>query len=751
MALKVSIADGNLNAAATWGTVTNTPTIGGAVDWISIEADRFSATFTAPSASDSCVGILISFAAFALSDTGKGDWTVALQEDSGGFSDVATKTFTEAELVDRFADASSSNLDFWWYFKFAAPYQFTTVVADAYRIRVRSTSSGTANRVLKDSGGSLVAFIAVDDRTGAVANDDVLFITTDVVLNASMTLGPATETTFEMRSLENAITIVNGGTLTPSPTDDITLTLTGSIWVSPLGNLGGGVQVTTGSLTLTFSQIASTDLGIGCRDGSLVNLVGTAPTNHFSMYSSGDGTSGTPLTVSEAQSDWAVNDLLCITATNGFEESEFKYVKTKPSDTTFTLSDTPGGAESGLANTHTTDAYIVHMSRNIIVQSDDAAKYLQLDLDSDTDSSAMNNNFSRTTHRLEGVMVIYGRSGNTIEQTNLSNSVVYKGHSYFLATLDEPRTHSNLIVAANVVGTSNIGVIWTQGSNQTFSEGFIIAGKDSGMELAGSNVTLTNCRFLDNNYDGSSSGAGLLIDSAVNALTVSGCDLQGNQNAALRIRQNLTASRFTACTFGDVLDNGFDLVYSAGKFVRHSFVDCLFSSANFKSGEQDSLSGSYVSFHDLNQAAKKHFIYKPEGVIQSTGTGLDDTTVRTAGSLALRMQPENSTVGLSWKFRILARASSDVFVNGFIRRNATFSSGDITVELFLPGSTTADASVTMATTTDSWLVFNINADNTDTVDGVAEVVITAKSTTAGAYCYIDDVFNGTNVLTGLDT
>ncbi len=92
---------------------------------------------------------------------------------------------------------------------------------------------------------------------------------------------------------------------------------------------------------------------------------------------------------------------------------------------------------------------------------------------------------------------------------------------------------------------------------------------------------------------------------------------------------------------------------------------------------------------------------------------------------------------------------------GYVYRNATFSSGTLKVELFLPGTlltATPDATYTFPTTTGSWLPFNISAYYSGAVARYAIVRISGVTSTAGAYFFVDDLYDaGTgNKVAGLD-
>jgi hypothetical protein len=106
-------------------------------------------------------------------------------------------------------------------------------------------------------------------------------------------------------------------------------------------------------------------------------------------------------------------------------------------------------------------------------------------------------------------------------------------------------------------------------------------------------------------------------------------------------------------------------------------------------------------------------------------------------------------------FKVPANPASNVQIYGYIYRNATFSSGDITCELFLPGtllSDTPDDTVTLTTTTGTWQLWVLNAYNAGSVARYATVRITAKTATAGAYAFLDDIYDAqlNNKVAGLD-
>ena len=121
----------------------------------------------------------------------------------------------------------------------------------------------------------------------------------------------------------------------------------------------------------------------------------------------------------------------------------------------------------------------------------------------------------------------------------------------------------------------------------------------------------------------------------------------------------------------------------------------------------------------------------------------------------MAIKPEDATNGAEMIVKVPANPTSQVVFYGYLYRNTTFSTGDLKVELFLPGTlltAAPDATVTLPTTTGAWLPFTVSAYYPGTVARYANVRITAKTATAGAYAFLDDIWDAQtgNKVAGLD-
>ena len=89
-----------------------------------------------------------------------------------------------------------------------------------------------------------------------------------------------------------------------------------------------------------------------------------------------------------------------------------------------------------------------------------------------------------------------------------------------------------------------------------------------------------------------------------------------------------------------------------------------------------------------------------------------------------------------------ANPNQQIFIPGYFYRSAGLT-GTVTIEVFLPYSTTADETTTFSTTTGSWQPFITAQDYTGSVPLLATVRVNVKGT-AGNTLYLDDFFNSGN-------
>lgn len=757
----------NLSSSTEFDTNSNIPTMHASTNITVTSGGIYSAAFTAPNLVNSATGVLV----FAPAVGSAGNIIATLQENTGSWADVAGATAAIVITTLRVAG--------WCYFRFTTPYVFTQAAAGSYRIKLNTSGASGTTTVAADSGGSNFAYIATDNRTGAIGATDILFsvghnMTTEITITVdgtTITIGDGTDTSTisssSNRSIGHALYVDGGGKFIFDITASASVTIKGNIIKGPKGKINiGTVAVPYSSsyiANLILNQNAvSCNYGIGLMDGIagetefiLQGVPKSSTSLFYTKYISGVGTAASPLVVSTAV-DWSVGDEIKITATSdnatNYNESENRFIITKNSSTSYVLSATAGGAESAFTYTHDTNAYIVNLQRNIIVKTTDTTKgfYLSNFLTTsgicNIDWVRFENTGSATVPASKNGIQLGGTS---TRQYNLDYSVVYNPLSYGVYLSNTYSVEFNGLIFTNgaTTASSAVGALTLSTSaNLTFNRCFAIGLQYYGTTISsGANNIFNYCSV---NACGITAGGGVTLPNAVQPI-FNYCEF--NANRTLNIRMNFCIKGvFNYCELGTYGNSGRDIDIVSDSYNDVVFNDCNFGSTTLIYNYLSQLFEAKVSFSNLNGTTNKHFWYTNAGIGQSTGALLDDTTVRTADSLAVRLSPANAN-GFIWEFKILAKANSAVSFFGFFQKTTAFSTDIAKIELWLPGSISADDTCVLEDVYDAWQVCSVAANYTETVNKYATIKVYAISITAGAYLYCDDFYNGSNKITALDT
>ena len=267
------------------------------------------------------------------------------------------------------------------------------------------------------------------------------------------------------------------------------------------------------------------------------------------------------------------------------------------------------------------------------------------------------------------------------------------------------------------------------------------------------NNTFNNCHAYGCNAVNSTAGYAIGIFTSSNN-TFNNCTVNGTRQNAIYLGGG-SGNVANNCNFGSMATNTVEITNQTSTQNVMVFNSCTFTGASLVTNYLNTLEGTSIGFQNYNNNGYSHSWYDNHGIGSSAGSGLTDTTVRTASSLSLVLKPEDATKGKSWTHYIPANAGTNVFENGYVYRNATFSSGVVKVELWLPTtslSSSPDSSYTFPTTTGSWLPYLISTYYSGSISGLATVKITAYTATAGAYLFIDDLYDAAlnNKLAGID-
>jgi hypothetical protein len=667
--------------------------------------------------------------------------------------------------------------------RYATPYQFATLTASAYTARVKNTvgSSGSLR-----PGPTNLWFQFTYDTAGALGTSDDLWVGgfNDAGLTAKTCTISGTGNTWGSKAVTAigsttqtmgaAITCGSGGTVVYDQTVSTTLTLKGSVWAT-IGGLfdmrppSGNKAIVS---TLIIGSTANGDQGLFTASGATGGQILTtgATYTQAAKYASGTGTAADPLTYQSAHG-LTVGDEIVVPGL-AYNTNQLRFVITVTNTTQVVVSTTSGGAEAAITNTPAVGSHIANLTRNSIIKplTTNLGYYIH-----NASNTAGNFDYTRFEYsdNNSGKSITLVGSLTGAPSSSFDGIVGYQssngsgGRHWLAYPATGPQASSTIthtgITAYNTGGSNyggQSGFTMQAVSNKTIRSYLHYNGSSTTtcgtISLYGSSVnnTLVDCHSYGANAGNSAGGYAFgclsVSNNTINDCTVNNC----RQNAVLL--SIVADTTFNNCSFGNIGTNTVDIFTNTGALNTNIlFEDCSFYSATFLSNYRNQLDGSRIAFQNLNGDTSSHRWYDNKGSWWSAGTGLTDTTVRTAGSLSLVAKPEDNTVGTSWAFKIPANPTSAVGIFGYIYRNATFSSGTLKVELFLPGTlltATPDDTYTFPTTTGSWLPFNINAYYSGAVARYATVRITGVTSTAGAYFFVDDLYDaGTgNKVAGLD-
>lgn len=751
----------NFNTPANWDEGVNSPTIHASTSITVTSGGVFSVPFTAPNTTNASTGAVVPVAAVGTA----GNIVATLQEDTGaGFSDVVGATAT--------VTITSLRASTYVFFQWTTPYVYATTASNSYRIKLNTSGASGTTSIAADSGASNFSYLTTDNNNVVpTTGDDIIFTSPNqgaelvIDLDTSPSIGSGTNTTAPaFRSWGNAMVFSNGGVLSWPTGTSRTVTCKGNVLLEDSGELrmgATGAKIAAGvTARLTFDQNAVTcNYGIGHLNGGKFTLQGTSKTFNKTTLASGVGTAASPF-VSTDSVDWSVGDeLVFVPVSNNaanYDETETRFIITKNSATSYVLSATSGGAEVAFTYSHAAGA-VFNLTRQVLIDTTDITKAWYADFNEittlgnvDLDGCRLETTGSGVTGRTSLVF-----SNLATEMFTADDVVFYRMNGLqgaIFGNNNDARTFSGLIFYdCNALG--NAGALFISSMrNKRFENCYAIDSTTRGFFLGAASASdFVDCAVWACGRTTTTSG-GWGFQNASN-IYLQGCESQANRSQGMELA-TIPGLYAVDCEVGTKgYNGGNDVVPSGDNYSTALFENCLFGSPTTVSNYTNAADGTDISFQQFNQTVNNHLWYTKYGVARSCGAGLPDTNVRTAGSLGLRIAPEGLSPGFAWSFKVLALANSAVGVTGFIQKNAAFGTDDCEVELYLPGLVpgvdTPSDTQTMPDDT-SWNVFNLAANYTGSVPLFATVRVVAKTVTSSAYIYVDDLYNGTNVITALD-
>ena len=721
--------------------------------------------FTAPNLVNQANGAWISLAS-APSVGNAGNLIVELLE-SGVLKASGTINYADIQLG-------------YHYVRFTTPYTFATLTASAYTVRVRNSVATGSLGQLNNAASGMWSLVTYDTASSLGSTDDAWvagwlnagLTTKQLTLSGTSNLwGSGTDkamNTSTQVTMGAGLLIGVGGSVVFDQSASTTLQIRGSIFVGR----GGLFDMRASSVKSRIQKLIF-DCNTANGNYLLVSpgqlrggqiLTNGASYDQYSTFASGLGTAANPLIV---QTGWDadVGDEIVIGGGTDYLKNEVRYIITRNSSTSFVLSNTSGGSENALTQTHAVGAHIANLTRNSVITALTTTRGYYIG--AVNDSTAGISNFNNT--RFEYLSCTSGNGFNpaTNQNQNLfDNTVFYNspiaGRGTIILALSTARTITGITLynqqGLNFSGQSGVQLGST--SNITVNNVLSFNAPSSTLNCGMISLTVSSVNNTFNNCHSYGCNAGNnALGYAIGIFTSSGnvfnnCTVNGTRQNAVYLATG-SKNIFNNCNFGSMASNTIDITNSTGSLNTALFNNCTFASPTLITNYLNCLDGSDIAFQDMDGNTSKHRWYTPRGSFWSSGSGLADTTVRTASSLALAIKPENASSGAELFFKIPAPPTSQVGVYGYLYRNATFSSGVLKVDLFLPGTSltgTPDATQTLATTTVAWLPFNIASYYSGSVARYATVRITAVTATAGAYAFLDDLYDATtnNKVAGLD-
>lgn len=786
--MKISVKSGDWITADTWGTITdeaNFLLLDNNSDVDLTTTTEYADAFTAPNTTNSATHIITAInGGISSPDLNHADIVVVLEEyDGADWSEVATGRLNTSDINNSTVFKNFDNLGF-LIVPLESLYQFTTTNADYYRCGIRLENvTGTVSSLDVEFNSSAAGRViyTIDDRNAIpAANEDVIIAGPAggqyaVKVTGSQACGSdqAQNTSFLGNGeVTVGVVVACGGKLHFDQTADSTLTIKGSFFVAS----GGTLEMGTHSNPMPAGVKATIAIDQTTRDyyfgnntgdaGANISMVGQAKPDedlYVSVIVSGNGTAADPLVLNDSV-DWDVGDeVALLPGTNdstNYNQTEYKFVITKNSATSYVLSDTKGGSESALTYAHN-NAHAVNVERNVILEATGSSNELRSRLGKTNDSDQSHFSDARIVMRwikLKGrTQQFYPSLTNGAPDIDDNTKfdfqfIAYEGYDLgfvFPSTDSLPVTFKG-ILAYRSTDSNSYGVGAFDGtSNKILDKAIIFDVQDTGLLASGANVLYKDCIVAAANKGLASTGAGLEFSTSLAQAIIQGLDCYACRRSIFHGDRTSGVELFD-CDFGERFNNQNSHASGYGNTATLSFfTNCRFSS-NLGDLAEIGLTGSInkrMGFQNHQGIENNNVTNSGDGFISLTGVGLADTTVRTAGSFAMKMVPSFGQVQ-KVQFLILARANSAISLLGYAKRNSNLTS-DVSISIRLPGSGLPAATISLAQGTD-WQLFSLSADYSGSTNAYATVEISVPYDASGGAVYFDDFLNGGNIITGLD-
>ncbi len=728
--------------------------------------------------------------------------TVKLQElVLGVWTDRATVTATAATICNNSPTASGAWLHA---FKFAAPYAVTTT-GGVWRFEV-SNATGTNNWTLWTSDGTNPFYYAWGDNQVTFASGDTVIAVDPVTINATTTVNGLTA--HNTGDTTRAPAIIVGKSATGNTATDAnlkwdtaasrTLTVDGFIMVGAHSTVRFGTAASPisfankGTLTFVAPTSGSTNAAINSgfqavtAQGDQVNgtgdwkmsvmIYGEIPSNRETRLSA-DANSGQPVivTTSDMSAVWNNGDRLIIGGGTNSSQDFAIYTISSRVGTTITLT-------GNLAQFRTRTGTVCNLERyGFVINGVSAASKVRCIL-----RYANNIQFSGVEMAHFGIKT--ARSNNELDDDTPNQIEHYINDCAVWTTTSSMqfnstafampmgysirRCHTNAVAIVSGVFvwntiTSSIRlppalvtlvdnrVLNFNNMNKIISIPATITGNRFESYIAGVNyvIGISNANIICTGNEFLNTTTGLVLNS-LTTCTIGTNRYNGCSSAAIQMSGFIVGEKSTSDTFGDVTPNGRDISFGQNNLqgvtpaFDFEFDTPIGLSASLIDANLLTTYSSLLRITNFNNSANDDRGYLTYGNYQRTGTGLTDTTARTSGGYALRLEPKSSVNQLTYPYRPALRiiptgniqnktmtVSVWVYINNTAYDAGTYQYPRLYVKYDNATITYSEATATFG----SWQQVAVTFTPTTTF-GQIEVWVSALTNATGsnAYVYFDD-------------
>lgn len=349
---------------------------------------------------------------------------------------------------------------------------------------------------------------------------------------------------------------------------------------------------------------------------------------------------------------------------------------------------------------------------------------------------------STTEDELYESILINDPGGNNecLALPNVSDATITNVHIYSI------RTPYNYCVIANG-NNITINGLTAKGMSMASSMAFTLSGNNNSVtdvsigygnsgagSLSGSGFALTDCYFFSGTQ---------ALSITLNASTFT--NVHGNAGSSYNLMSlNSVDVQGSNCGFGDGMAAGTsDIFITANYLARMIFKNSKVGTAGV-GGLTNAINTSYVKMDTYGTTANDHRSWFKYGNIISTGDGLTDTTVHTAGTgkFAIRFEPLSSATNLEWEYDVPTGniQNKTMTVAVWVKLNsATYYAGTHQLPRLTIDYDNGTTAYSQAAESTDWQQLFVTFVPTTTY-GQITVTLSGRTdaTTTNAYVYFDD-------------